>query len=69
MLETTAEYQQFAHLALEDDGVRFLHSVNKKIKTHIDSTKKASLHFCTCNKDFIPESGFWVPDKVYSLGK
>ena len=28
MLQTTSEYQQFASLALEDDGVRFLHSVN-----------------------------------------
>ena len=28
MLQTTSEYQQFANLALEDDGIRFLHSVN-----------------------------------------
>lgn len=69
MLQTTNEYQQFANLALEDDGVRFLHSMNQKVKTHIDTSKKISLHFCTCNKEFIPESGFWVPDKVYSFGK
>jgi hypothetical protein len=27
------------------------------------------VHFCTCNKAFIPESSFWVPDKVYSFGR
>ena len=69
MLQTTNEYQQFANLALDDNGVRFLHAVNEKQKSHIDTSKKLVLHFCTCNKEFIPESGFWVPEKVYSFGK
>lgn len=69
MLQTTNEYQQFANLALDDNGVRFLNTVNKKIKSAIDSKEKSTLHFCTCNKEFIPESGFWVPEKVYTYGK
>lgn len=40
MLQTTNEYQQFANLGLDDDGVRFLNTVNKKIKTHIDTSKR-----------------------------
>ena len=69
MLQTTEEYQQFANLGLDDNGVRFLNSVNKKVKSFLDTKEKTKLHFCTCNKDFIPESGFWVPDKVYSYAK
>lgn len=61
MLQTTSEYQQFANLALDDNGVRFLNEVNKKIKSGLDTKNRAVLHFCTCNKEFIPESGFWVP--------
>ncbi len=37
MLQTTNEYQQFANLALDDNGVRFLNTVNKKVKSAIDS--------------------------------
>ncbi len=62
MLQTTEEYQQFANLGLDDNGVRFLHEANKKFKTRIDKSKPFSvLHFCTCNKESIPESGLWVP--------
>lgn len=69
MLQTTNEYQQFANLGLEDNGVRFLNEVNKKIKSSLDTKQRTTLHFCTCNKEFIPESGFWVPEKVYNYGK
>ena len=69
MLQNTSEYQQFANLALDDDYVRFLNQANKKIKTKIDTYGQSVLHFCTCNKDFIPESGLWVPEKVYSFSK
>ena len=72
MLQSTAEYQDFARFALDDNGVRFLHSVNKDLKTKLDvpaNKTSQSMHFCTCNKAFIPESGFWVPEKAYSFGK
>jgi len=62
MLQSTSEYQQFANLALDDDGVRFLHEVNKKVKTKTDKPSNIStFHYCTCNKEFIPEAGLWVP--------
>jgi len=57
MLQSTAEYKDFARFALEDDGVRFLHSVNKDRKTKMDNPPNKnlqSIHFCTCNKAFIP---------------
>lgn len=72
MLQSTAEYQDFARFALDDDGVRFLHNVNKDTKTKLDnppSRNVQTLHFCTCNKAFIPESGLWIPEKAYSFGK
>lgn len=69
MLQTTDEYQQFANLGLDDNGVRFLHEVNKKVKTKMDKSKQTTLHFCTCNKEFIPEAGLWVPEKIYSFSK
>ncbi len=70
MLKNTSEYSTFADFAIEDNGIRFLHGANKKHKSKLDEAKKKSgvLHFCTCNKEFIPESGFWVPEKVYSFG-
>jgi len=40
MLQTTNEYYQFANLALDDNGVRFLNAVNKKIKNHLDTSKR-----------------------------
>lgn len=64
MLQSTAEYKEFANFALDDDGVRFLSNVNKNKKSKIDTSPSnyvQTLHFCTCNKQFIPESGFWVP--------
>lgn len=63
MLKTTTEYREFANLAIADDGVRFLHEANKRVKTTIDSANKQGnvLHFCTCNKAFIPEPALWVP--------
>jgi hypothetical protein len=70
MLKNTSEYQKFAEFALDDDGVRFLNNVNKTVKTKLDTPADQShFHFCTCNKAFIPESGFWVPDNVYTFGK
>jgi hypothetical protein len=72
MLQSTSEYKDFARFALDDDGVRFLNNANKDLKTKLDNAPNKnlqSIHFCTCNKAFIPESGFWVPDKVYSFGK
>ena len=72
MLQSTVEYQDFAKFALDDDGVRFLHKVNKDTKSKLDNPpnkNSQTIHFCTCNKAFIPESGFWVPEKVYSFGK
>ncbi len=70
MLKNTSEYQQFAEFALDDNGVRFLNSVNKTVKTKLDApTDQSHFHFCTCNKAFIPETGFWVPESVYHFGK
>ncbi len=57
MLQSTAEYQDFARFALDDDGARFLHCVNKDIKSKLDSApnkNSQTVHFCTCNKAFIP---------------
>jgi len=40
------------------------------VKTRLDApSDKAHFHFCTCNKEFIPEAGLWVPEKVYNFGK
>lgn len=57
MLQSTEEYQTFANLAIEDNGVRFLHSMNERKKTKIDllpsgsrEVAKTNVHFCTCNK-------------------
>ncbi len=60
MLKTTGEYREFANLAIADGGVRFLHEVNKKQKTNLDGNK-STIHFCTCNKEFISEPALWVP--------
>ena len=57
MLQSTSEYQDFAQFALNDDGVRFLHNVNKNTKSKLDnppSKNSHMIHFCTCNKAFIP---------------
>ncbi len=63
MLEATEEYKNFAKLALEDDGVRHLGKVgkNSKLSGANDESHGRMLHFCSCNKDFIPEENFWVP--------
>jgi hypothetical protein len=62
LLKATTEYGKFAELALEDEGVRFLTNANKNIKTVIDGNQGSkTLHFCTCNKAFIPEAALWVP--------
>jgi len=54
MLKNTQEYGQFADLALEDGGVRYLGGL-KNVKTKLDTPdNKLQFHFCTCNKDFIP---------------
>jgi hypothetical protein len=53
-----------------DDGIEFLLQPNQSKKSSLDaSLAKKPLHFCTCNKEYISESSFWVPEKVYSLGK
>jgi len=53
-----------------DDGVKFLRQPNLNKKTSLDTAMaKKPLHFCSCNKDFISESSFWVPEKIYSFGK
>lgn len=51
----------FAELAMDDNGVRFLHHVNKEKKGKLDVMKgdgkgnnNGMVHFCTCNKAFIP---------------
>ena len=69
MLKSTAEYQKFADFALDDNGVRFLINANQSVKTKLDGPNQANLHFCTCNKAFIPEAAMWVPEKVYDFGK
>lgn len=68
MLKTTTEYRDYANLAIADGGVRFLHETNRKIKTNIDKPPQ-SMHFCSCNKAFIPEPALWVPDNVYSYSR
>ena len=70
MLKSTSEYNKFAEFALDDEGVRFLGNVNKTVKTRLDApSDKTHFHFCTCNKEFIPETDLWVPEKVYNFGK
>lgn len=71
MLKSTQEYQTFADFALEDDGVRFLTNAGKTIKTKLDVPpgQGQQIHFCTCNKSFIPEETLWVPEKVYDFGR
>ena len=71
MLEATDEYKNFAKLALEDGGVRHLGNVGKKSKISgvNDESHGRMVHFCSCNKEFIPEENFWVPEKVYDFGK
>ena len=70
MLKSTAEYRNFADFALDDNGVRFLTNANKTVKTRLDApADQAHMHFCTCNKAFIPENSLWVPEKVYDYGR
>ena len=61
MLQSTNEYKVFADLAINDDGVRFLNNVGLKSKIDHNKPNSNSIHVCTCNKAFIPESSFWVP--------
>ena len=69
MLETTQEYQFFAKSALDDDGVRFLSSVKKKSRIDGLGQHEKTIHFCSCNAEFIPEDNFWVPEKVYDFSR
>jgi len=74
MLQATEEYRDFAMFALGDERVRFLQEVNKeKKKSKLDVDGRVNtgrvIHFCSCNKDFIQENTFWVPEKVYDFGK
>ena len=56
MLKSTSEYKQFADFAINDEGVRFLINANQTVKTKHDAGgDKNVIHFCTCNKAFIPE--------------
>ena len=68
-MKATAEYKTFADFALEDDGVRFLINASKTVKTQLDTPNQQRLHFCTCNKAFIPEEAMWVPEKIYDYGR
>ena len=62
MLKSTAEYNKFADFALDDNGVRFLTNANQSVKTRLDGpADQGHIHFCTCNKAFIPEAALWVP--------
>jgi hypothetical protein len=55
MLKSTAEYKKFADFALDDDGARFLINANQSVKTRLDvPSEQGHIHFCTCNKAFIP---------------
>ena len=70
MLKSTAQYKTFSEFALDDNGVRFLTNINPKVKTRLDApADQGHIHFCTCNKAFIPEAALWVPEKVYDYGK
>jgi hypothetical protein len=60
MLKTTTEYREFANFAIAEGGVRFLHETNKKVKTNLDKPPQ-SIHFCSCNKSYIPEPALWIP--------
>jgi hypothetical protein len=47
-----------------------LSNLNKTVKTKLDTPNGQNhFHFCTCNKEFIPEAFLWVPEKVYDFGK
>ncbi len=60
MLKSTEEYQEFSKFALDDNGIVLLSEASKTIKTKIDaenglgSKKTKRLHYCACNKEFIP---------------
>jgi hypothetical protein len=69
ILKTTAEYRYFADFALQDEGVRFLTNTNKTTKTNLDIPQNAQIHFCSCNRVFIPEPFLWVPEKAYNYGR
>ncbi len=71
----TDEYKEFAKFGLEDNGIALLTEASKNKKTKIDSSKQElnkksmRLHFCSCNKQFIPETYLWVPESIYEFGK
>lgn len=71
MLQNTAEYHYFSKFAELDNGIHFLRYPNQTKKSQFDANngKKKNVHFCTCNKEFIPEAAFWVPEKIYKFGK
>jgi HJR/Mrr/RecB family endonuclease len=70
MLEQTSEYEYFSKFALLDDGIEFLRQPNQRKKSFLDAASaKKPMHFCTCNKEYISESTFWVPEKIYAFGK
>ncbi len=70
MLKNTQEYKELSAIAETGEPERFLHEANKSIKTKTDAlSKKGGLHFCSCNKEFIPECHLWVPEKVYEFGR
>ena len=69
MLEKTSEYEYFSKFALMDEGVEFLRLQNQSKKTTLDANEKKLVHFCNCNQEFISESNFWVPSKIYSFGR
>lgn len=55
---------------MDDDGVRYLNSVSKTVKTKLDVPEGQTIvHYCTCSKAFIPEAALWVPEKAYEYGR
>lgn len=53
-----------------DDGLEFLRQPSLFKKSALEAEQKGrKVHFCSCNKEFIPESIFWVSSKIYNFGK
>ena len=75
MLEMTDQYKNFARFGLDDNGITLLEEASKTIKTEVscetrrENKKQGKLHFCSCNKQFIPETYLWVPESIYEYGK
>ena len=69
MLQGTEEYRHFADLGVMDGGLNLLMVPKLSKKSALDAAGQGKVHFCSCNKEFVPESALWVPKGVYSVGK